>query len=235
MFLKKVYNLFFSPHKHFVKELSEIIGFVPSNIEVYLLAFKHKSYDKQNNERLEFLGDSILDAVVSEELYKYFEGSNEGDLSKLRSKIVSRSSLNNIGEKLNILPFLKHRIIQIDQAETNLAGNTLEALIGAVYLDLGYKGTATFIRKKILTPFVKWETLDTDVIDYKSLLHTYSQKENVSLEYIVVSEKEYHDLAKFEIAVLVDGKVVGKGYGKNKKTAQQEAAQKAVNLMKIAR
>lgn len=231
MLYRKIYNLFFSPHKLFVRDISKVLGFVPNNISFYLLAFQHKSFSKQNNERLEFLGDSILDAVVSEILYKNFKVGNEGDLSKLRSKIVSRTSLNNIGKKLGILDFLKHRIVQMEQAENNLAGNTLEALIGAVYLDLGYKGSAKFLKNKILTPYINWESLNEEVVDYKSVLHTYAQKENLELEYIIINEKNYHDLAKFEIEVKIADKVIGKGFGKNKKIAQQEAAKIALESL----
>jgi ribonuclease-3 len=232
MVFKKIYNLYFSPHALFVKEVSKVLGYIPNNLSYYLLAFKHKSYSKQNNERLEFLGDSILDAVVSEYLYKNYKAGNEGDLSKLRSKIVSRTSLNEIGNKINILSFLKHKILQIEQAEYNLAGNTLEALIGAVYLDLGYKGAAKFLKKKILKPYVNWETLNEEIVDYKSLLQNYAQKENLALEYITINEKNHHDLAKFEIDVKLGDTIVGKGFGKNKKIAQQEAAQNALESLK---
>jgi ribonuclease III len=235
MFFKKIYNLYFSPHKAFAKKIRKITGFTPLDIEPYILAFKHKSRYKESNERLEFLGDSILDAVVTEELYYKYQKGNEGDLSKLRSKIVSRKRLNIIGNELNLLSLLKYRSMQMPQGETNLAGNTLEALVGAVYIDFGFRKTAVFVRKKILKPYIDWSKLSEEITDYKSILHTYTQRENLSLQFIVLSEKPQHDLSKFEVEVLVGEKSYGKGAGKNKKAAEQAASHNALIKLNVIR
>jgi ribonuclease III len=228
MCFQSVYNLFFSPHRLLVRKLNKILGFVPGKIHLYNQAFQHKSLFKNNNERLELLGDSILDAVVTEVLYHRFSKENEGDLSKLRSKIVSRKRLNHIGNDLNLLQMLQYRKSNIQTDGSNMAGNVLEALIGAVYLDKGYKRAARFVEQKILKPYINWDRLSEEIIDYKSLLHTYAQKENLELVYAVSSEKHQHDDEKFEVEVLLGGTRMGTGTGKNKKAAEQAASHKAL-------
>jgi ribonuclease III len=235
MFLKKIYNLYFSPHRIFARKIKKITGIAPVDINHYILAFRHKSRYKESNERLEFLGDSILDAVVTEELYYKYQKGNEGDLSKLRSKIVSRKRLNIIGNELNLLSLLKYRSMQMPQGETNLAGNTLEALVGAVYIDFGFRKTAVFVRKKILKPYIDWSKLSEEITDYKSILHTYTQRENLSLQFIVLIEKPQHDLSKFEVEVLVGEESYGKGAGKNKKAAEQAASHNALIKLNVIR
>lgn len=233
MLLRSWYNKLFSPHKAFVNKLSPILGFVPQDISVYLRAFRHKSLFRKNNERLEFLGDSILDAVVSHEIYLKFKNKNEGDLSKLRSKAVSRVRLNAIGKSLNLIDLLEFKIPASISKPSSLHGNTLEALVGAVYLDKGYKVAYNFTLKKLIKPHINWNQLDKEIFDFKSLLFHHAQKHSQTLTFEVDNEDAKGNNKKFEVSVHLNGENLAQGSGKNKKSAEQVASKAALIKLKI--
>lgn len=233
MLFKQLYHRYFSPNKKFNTQLALLLGFMPSNMKPYQLAFKHKSRFKHNNERLEFLGDTILDAVVSHEIYLKFHKKNEGDLSKLRAKAVSRETLNNIGKELKVVDLLEYKIPKVRSESSNLAGNTLEALIGAVYIEQGYSGCYDFVKNRILKPFVHWNTLDRKITDFKSLMFNHAQKYNKSLTFDILEELASSSNNRFEVAVNLDGKELARGKGKNKKNAEQQASKRALKFLKI--
>lgn len=233
MLFKKVYNLYFSPHKLFIRKLYSLLGFIPQNVDLFIKAFTHKSISKSNNERLEFLGDSIFDAVVTEMLVEKFQDKKEGDLSKLRAKIVSRNKMNEIGNKLNLLSILKFKNLNSPEATTNLPGNTLEALVGALYLDLGYSKAKKIILHKIIYPNINLKDLDNQVINYKSLLNEWAQKHNHTITFKILKEDSSINQEKFEVALFLNGENKATGKGKNKKTAENAAARSAYEWLQI--
>ena len=203
-----------------------------NNISLYRLAFKHKSKNQENNERLEFLGDSILDAVISEIIYKNFPNKNEGELSKLRSKMVSRNMLNQLANHLDLLSLLSYRETHTRQGLQNSEGNALEALIGAIYLDQGYRACSKFIEQKLIKPYINWEKLEKEVVDHKSLLYTYCQKESKLPQFKMLTENMEDESKRFHIALKIDGEKVAEGFGKNKKVAEQKAAKSFLKSIK---
>ncbi len=153
-FIKRIYNYYFSPDKMLAKRLKSLTGFVPANLQIFKLAFSHKStisdkaYALQNNERLEYLGDAVLGTIVAEYLFKKYPNSNEGFLTKMRSKIVKRKSLNKIGDKMGLDMLLAE--YNNTRLSRSMLGNAVEALVGAVYLEQGYVRTKRFIIRKVL-------------------------------------------------------------------------------------
>jgi ribonuclease-3 len=201
-----------------------LTGLEAKNLNLYQLAFKHKSKNLDNNERLEFLGDSILGAVVSEIIYKHFPFKNEGELSMLRSKLVSRSMLNYLANKLGLLQHLSYRATHTQDGLQNSEGNALEALIGAIYLDKGYSACQKFIRFKLIEPHIDWQRLESSVVDHKSLLYTYCQKENKQLRFLSLGEDVKNFDGRFHIALKIDGLQVAEAKGKSKKIAEQKVS-----------
>lgn len=204
--------------------MENLISTEIKDISLYQLAFKHKSKNLENNERLEFLGDSILDAVVSEVIYKQFPKKNEGDLSKLRSKLVSRRMLNSLASKLGLLEHLSYRATHTEDGLQNSEGNALEALIGAIYLDLGYIACEKFIKQQLIKPHINWQELEENIVDHKSLLYAYCQKENKRIGFHFIEEDMGNLQDRFHIALKIDGEPMADAKGKSKKIAEQKAA-----------
>lgn len=213
--------------------ISNAFGFKPKDLSHYKLALTHSSVaelDKDgirlSNERLEFLGDSVIDSVMADYLYHKFPALSEGELTKMKAKIVSRRSLNYIGEQIGIATCLNCNLGNQDMHRSML-GNAFEALVGAVYLERGYN----FTFEKLLNLFKRFEidSLVHEEIDYKSKLHEWCQKKRKSLKYIVVDEEQKNGASSYTIEVLIDNKAFGSGRGKSKKHAEQEASKKACN------
>lgn len=213
-------------------------GYAPRNLTVYRLAFTHVSVLKngnarseESNERLEFLGDAILGSVTAEFLYYKYVRRDEGFLTELRSKIVNRASLNDIAIRLGLDAMLEY-----DPAGTwmnrSMFGNTLEAFIGALYLDLGYRRARHFIVQRLLAHCVNVETLaDTDT-NYKSKLMEYAQKNKMNpVRYEVVEERPSGRLREFTVAVKIGQQVLGYGTDTKKKFAEQKASEAALSKL----
>jgi ribonuclease-3 len=198
---RQFYNLYLSENKDLANEIREISGFVPKEIFLYKLALTHSSSIKKSrkslsgskavakgcNERLEFLGDSILDSVIAEYLFKIYPTKDEGFLTEMRSKIVNRKSLNEICRKLRIDILIRHN--QSGAVNESMFGDALEAFIGAVYLDLGYKKTKAFIHHRIIDPHIHLHTVENQIISYKNKLIEYVQKTKMGmLMFDVISE-----------------------------------------------
>tara|TARA_B110000914_G_scaffold202029_1_gene194702 strand:+ start:181 stop:882 length:702 start_codon:yes stop_codon:yes gene_type:complete len=232
IFFRNLYQIFFSKKTPFNQYLNQILGFYPRNLVFYKLAFQHKSKSKESNERLEFLGDTILDTVISKELYFRFPNKNEGELSKLRSKVVNRSFLNHIGKLLVLEKYLNFQLNSISIDKTNIRGNTLEALIGAIYLDGGIVLVEKFLQDKIFKNHINWNEIDQKVLDFKSKLIQYSQKYSVPLEYGLIREEQTNQKnTEFEIQVILDGNVLAKAKGSSKKKAEQLASKLALETL----
>jgi ribonuclease-3 len=219
--------------------LFRILGFYPQNIEYYKIAFAHKSQafrDKKgqllNNERLEFLGDAVLDTVVADILYHRFEGKREGFLTNTRSKIVSRETLNRVAEEIGLLGLVKFNTRQ--SAHNNyMGGNAFEALIGAIYLDKGYEVCKQFIENRIIGKYIDVEKISRKEVNFKSKLIEWSQKNRMELSFVLL-EQGYDEFNSptFESEVIIEGIHAGRGKGYSKKESQQVAAQESLNMIK---
>ncbi len=225
--IKKIYNRLFSSDKQLTAYIKGVTGITPSNLQLYRQVFQHRSKylePKDNNERLELLGDSILDAIVCEFLYKKYPYKEEGFITELRSKIVNRKSLNEVGTRLGLLEQLKFNRKSINDASKDLAGNTFEALVGAVYLDNGFDRTRSFVQKRVLQNLIDVDELQATNTDYKSQIYHYIQREGKSIEFKVAEEKHRNRRAYFIINLEIDGRFISTGEGFSKKTAEQNAA-----------
>lgn len=223
-----------SGNKDFVRKLYRLTGFFPGNHKVYKIAFTHKSasiqFDSEryiNNERLEYLGDAILAAVIADYLFSYFPFKKEGFLTKIRARIVSREQLNEIAIKLGLQELI---ISQLKVNGTkNIYGNAFEALIGAIYIDKGYKKTKRFIIKKIIKKYININELIQSDSDYKSKLIELAQKNKLEIVFEDSDgELNEQNVPFFKSSVKINNKIFGKGTGNSKKEAQQQASREAL-------
>ena len=218
---------------NFFLELQNILGFKPKKKSFYIKAFTHRSLnlkDKKGNplnyERLEFVGDAMLSAVIAMYLFNEVPHGDEGYLTKMRSKIVSREHLNEIGKELNLIGLVKSRIPK-DNFGDNIHGNLFEALLGAIYLERGHKACEKFIYRNVINPYVDIETLEGRVISYKSLLIEWCQKEKKSFSYDVYEDTGKDALKHFSVKLSIDEKVVSKARATSKKKAEEKASKRA--------
>jgi len=216
----------------------KILGFFPGDIRVYEEALRHKSFRELesgkyiNNERLEFLGDAILNAIVADIVFKKFKTKNEGFLTNTRSKIVQRETLDHIATELGL-----HKIIvsatKINAQKSHIVGNALEALIGAIYLDKGYDITYKFIENQIIERYLNIEKLAKKEINFKSKLLEWCQKYRVELVFeLIESFKDEESNPVFQTQVKLNGLLSGVGIGNSKKAAHQEAAKMALKKLR---
>ncbi len=234
--IRKLYNQFFSSDKQLASYIKTITGIVPSNLKLYKQVFQHRSKfvePKENNERLELLGDSILDAIVCEFLYKKYPYKEEGFITELRSKIVNRKSLNEVGAKLGLVDKLMFNRKSMNDVAKDLAGNTFEALVGAVYLDTDFQATKNFILRRVLKNLIDVEILEQTNTDYKSQMFHYIQREGKSIDFKVREERLRNRRAYFVIDLEISGKPVAQGEGYSKKMAEQNAAMNALRKLGI--
>ena len=218
---------------NFFAQIKKILGFKPKKIQIYKTAFTHRSMnirDKDGNainyERLEFLGDAMLGAVIASHLYLEVPGGDEGYLTKMRSKVVSREHLNELGKDLNLINLIESKIVA-SQFGDNIHGNLFEALIGAIFLDKGFKYCEKFIYNRVIIPYVDIEQLEGKVISYKSLLIEWCQKEKKTFSYNVYEDTGNDDIRHFSVKLSVDNKVVSKARATSKKKAEEKASKRA--------
>lgn len=222
----------FSTDRKFSGTLKRLLGFYPRNIALYRMAFRHKSATQnspdsinESNERLEFLGDAILGALVAEHLFSTFPFEDEGFLTKLRSKVVSRHHLNSIARKMGI-----PQIMNMNDANfegSSIYGNALEALIGSIYLDRGHKKTKEFILNRFFGLYVDLHELETVETDFKSRLTEWSQKEKQELEFKVLQDPHNSKDRGYHVGIFVGKAMVAEASHHSKKRAEQMAAEKA--------
>lgn len=237
-FLKRI-RLLLHPKKGSYFALYKILGFYPNNITFYEEALLHKSSSGENaswryhnNERLEFLGDAILDAVVADIVFKRFKNRDEGFLTNTRSKIVKRESLDKISRELG-LNKLVVSATRVKSQKNHILGNALEAFIGAVYLDQGYRKTYRFINEKIIQVYLNIDTLAKKEMNFKSKLLEWCQKFRVNMRFNLLENFTDHDNNPvFQSQVLLNGLLAGIGTGYSKKESQQQAAQMALKKIK---
>lgn len=232
--LKKIYNYHFSTDKGLARRLNEILGFIPSDIALYKLAFFHKSSNSpngkpvaaQNNERLEFLGDAVLGTIVAEYLFNKYPNTDEGFLTKMRSKIVKRSSLNKIGDKMGLDVILQE--YNTTRLSRSMLGNAVEALVGAIYLECGYEKTKRYVIRTLLRKYLDIHELETYDDNYKSQLLEWCQKNGKTVSYKVIAKYKYDKRDRYKVAVLIDGLKFGTSDDFNKKSAEQMASEQAL-------
>ncbi|MCS6819536.1 MAG: ribonuclease III [Chitinophagales bacterium] len=228
--LGQLINRYFSGDKDLLKFIKGITGVTPKKLKLYRQVFCHRSKFSQpelNNERLELLGDSILDACVCDFLLKKFPYKDEGFITMLRSKVVNRKQLNEIGERLGLTSRLDYQRNQLSESAKDIAGNTFEALVGALYLDAGFEKTKKFIQQRVLSQMLDIESIMASEHDYKSKLFHYAQREGKKLEFVLHKHEKVKNRSYFVIHLFIDGNFVSAGEGFNKKTAEQSAAMHA--------
>ena len=231
--IRNILNSRSSKGGNFFNILTTILGFKPKTIAYYKKAFTHRSLNQKdsegnaiNFERMEFLGDAMLSAVVASHLFKAVPGGNEGYLTKMRSKVVSRKHLNELGKDLKLIEHVQTNISK-DQFGVNIHGNLFEALVGAIYLDRGYKYCKRFIYARVIDPYVDIEQLEGKVISYKSLVIEWCQKEKKEFDYEVYEDTGNDELKHFAVKLRINDRVVAKARATSKKKAEEKASKRA--------
>ena len=217
----------------------KILGFYPRNIQLYQQALLHKSTSLRsekgrplNNERLGFLGDAILDAIVGDIVYKHFEGRREGFLTNTRSKIVQRETLNKLAVEIGLDKLVKYST-RSSSHNSYMYGNAFEAFIGAIYLDQGYERCKRFMEEKIFKNYIDLDKMSRKEVNFKSKLIEWSQKSKVEVSFELIEQfldEDYNPM--FHTEIRIEGISAGKGTGYSKKESQQNAAQAALKKIK---
>jgi len=216
----------------FYNSMQKLLTFSPKNILFYEEAFTHRSLKKVNKngnpfnyERLEFVGDAMLSAIIALYLFKKVPTQSEGYLTKMRSKIVSRDHLNELGKDLNLIAFVRSKIPKKNIGD-NIHGNIFEALVGAIYLDRGYLYCDHFIHNKVINPYVDIPKLEGKIMSYKGLIIEWCQKQKK--KYCVeIYEDSGNQIRKyFSVKINIDGRLVAKGRATSKKKAEEQASKR---------
>lgn len=216
-----------------------ILGFYPRNIRLYEQALLHKSTAVRsekgrplNNERLEFLGDAILDAIVGDIVYQHFEGKREGFLTNTRSKIVQRETLNKLAVEIGLDKLIKYST-RSSSHNSYMYGNAFEAFIGAIYLDRGYECCKQFMERRIIEPYIYLDKLSRKEVNFKSKLIEWSQKNKMEVSFELIEQSlDKENNPVFQTEVRIEGILGGSGTGYSKKESQQNAAQMTLKKIK---
>lgn len=236
LWASRIFSRFSGTDRNLRAQLELLLGFTPKHLPYYQLAFTHRSNIEvitENNERLEFLGDAILGAIVAEYLFKKYPYQPEGFMTEMRSRMVRRESLNALALSMGI-----NKMVQFNQNDralgrSHIFGNALEALVGAVYLDQGYPRTRTFIQKQLIKAYMDIDVIEATDTNYKNKLLSWAQRGGQKIVYDTESEKMEGARKIFTIVVMLDDKPVAKGTGYNKKEASQDASLKAIKALGI--
>jgi len=232
------FKQFFKEEKgaSFKKQLKNVLGFSPDNLSLYKTALTHRSVREnadENNERLEYLGDAVLSALIADYLFMRYPYREEGFLTEMRSKMVNRQQLNEIALRMGLKKITLYNKSDGSLKISQIFGNTLEALVGAIYLDRGYKKTAKWVTERIILPHMFIDDLELLEINHKNKLYGWANKNGKVLEFETVEEKVENGRRLFTIAAVVDGSKIAEGKAFNKKDASQIAAQMAVAMLGI--
>jgi len=218
----------------FEKQLQNVLGIKPGNILLYTAALSHRSVKEgadENNERLEYLGDAVLSAIIADYLFKKYPYKGEGFLTEMRSKMVNRQKLNDIAVKIGLKKITLYNKFDGSLKSSQIFGNTLEALVGAVYLDKGYAKTQNWVSKLMILPHLDVNVLESIDINLKNKLIGWASKNGKVLEFETLEEKLENSRRIFTIAAVLDGEKLALGKGYNKKDASQIAAQLAIEKL----
>ena len=233
-------RLHFQDDQELRRQLREIMGFYPKDIEHYKIALTHKSSGQRNekgrplnNERLEFLGDAMLDAVVGHIVFEHFKGKREGFLTNTRSKLVSRDSLGKLAQEMGLDELIQSKGQQQRTHNSYMAGNAFEALVGAIYLDQGYNAVRRFMEQRILKQMVNIDKVAYKEVNFKSKLLEWTQKNRVRMEFKMQKQsKDAKGSPVFGYQVFIEGQAGGKGQGYSKKEAQQLSAKETLERLR---
>jgi ribonuclease-3 len=220
--------------KTFKIQLTNILGFSPKNLTLYKTALSHRSMREgadENNERLEFLGDAVLSSVIAHYLFRKYPYKGEGFLTEMRSKMVNRQKLNEIALKMGLKKITIYNKFDSALKTSQIFGNTLEALIGAVYLDRGYKQTKTWVEEYMIYPHLFADDLESIDINIKNKLYGWASRNGKLLEFITIKESIENGRRLFTIGAMIDGEIMAEAKGFNKKDASQLAAQQAIDKL----
>ncbi len=223
-----------SPEASFEKQLKNVLGIKPGSLLLYRTALSHRSVKEtaeENNERLEYLGDAVLSAIVADYLFKRYPYKEEGFLTEMRSKMVNRQQLNDIALKMGLKKLTFYNKFDNSLKGSQIFGNTLEALVGAVYLDKGYAKTSNWVLKQIVIPHMFVDDLELIDINLKNKLIGWANKNGKTLNFELAQEKMEGSRRLFTINAVLDGEIISIGKGYNKKDASQVAAQVAVEKL----
>ncbi len=236
--IKEVYNYYLSPDKSLAKKLRSVLGYTPRNLSLYKLAFYHKSMNdaqtqnNQHNERLEYLGDAILSTIVAEYLFKKYPTRDEGFLTKMRSKLVKRKTLNSLANDMGLDIILS--AYSQGRMSKSMLGNAFEALIGAIYLERGFRGTKDYVINEVLLKHLDIHELEILDDNFKSQLLEWGQKNGINVDYRLVSKYKQDKRDRFKVAVMVGGDEVSNADDFNKKAAEQLASSRALQKLNIS-
>ena len=232
-FIKRHIKTVSGKEKEQYKALRKLLGFTPNDISLYTLAMTHRSAspllpdgnrNPANNERLEFLGDAVLETIVSNYLFRELPGVTEGELTQIRSRIVNRMMLDEISKRMGIDRYLV-KSDNNNKTQKHVVGNALEALIGAIYLDRGYEFTNRFVLEAILCRYVDIKDIMNTETDFKSRLIEWCQKSKRSIKFSTVQDNESTtQVPYFKSRIIIDGIELGHGKGNSKKEAEQKAS-----------
>ncbi|MEE4000165.1 ribonuclease III [Tenacibaculum sp. FZY0031] len=236
-FLRRIVKPQNKADENFYYELKELLNFKPIKLSYYKKAFTHRSLklvDSNghpiNYERLEFLGDAILGTVIASYLFKKVPEGDEGYLTQMRSKIVSREHLNNLGKDLELIRFVKSNISK-EHVSNNIHGNIFEALIGAIYLDRGYNYCHQFIYEQVIMPYVDIERLEGKISSYKGFVIEWCQKQKKKYKFESYEDSGNQNKKHFSVRVSIDGNIIAKGRATSKKKAEEIAAKRVYFAM----
>ncbi|GAA4452185.1 ribonuclease III [Rurimicrobium arvi] len=231
--LTRLKNLFL-PDKELSAQLEHLLGFKPKHLPYYQLALLHRSKNDElarNNERLEFLGDAYLGAIVAEYLFKKYPTQSEGYLTEMRSRIVRRETLNNVANRMGLQKLVQYNTQDRGIERSHIFGNALEALVGAVYLDQGYTRTRTFVIKQFLHAYVDVEMMASTDTNYKNQLLNWAQTNRQSLSFELMTDKREGARRMFTVGIFLNDALFCEGTAYSKKEAGQVAARKALELI----
>ncbi|HMP93679.1 MAG TPA: ribonuclease III [Phnomibacter sp.] len=218
------------------KQLKNVLGFKPGKLNLYTTALSHRSVrdtPEENNERLEYLGDAILSAIVADYLFMRYPKRGEGFLTEMRSKMVNRQMLNDIAVKMGVKKITLFNKIDGSLKNSQIFGNTLEALVGAIYLDKGYRRTVRWVTRSIIIPHLFMDDLEAQDINVKNKLIGWASKQSKAIDFETLEERQEKGRRLFVVGVKIDGQLMAAGRGYNKKDASQMAAQQAAEKLGI--
>ena len=231
----KLFNSIKKEDQKIIKAILFLFGFEPVNINLYKLALLHKSKNEnESNERLEYLGDAVLNLIVAEYLFKKYPFKDEGFLTKIRSKIVSRESLNNLGRKVGLKELINFKNVnEYSKNYNSIYGDALEAIIGAVYLDVGFEYCQEYIVKNIIIPYYNFDELVNKTHNFKSKILEWSQKEKKLIKFSTKKIILKNNSSQFESILIIENKEISKGFGSNKKSAEKDASRLACEKLEL--
>ena len=238
--VSEIFRKYDQEEKSLSKAILNITGKKPLHIGLYKLATLHSSAstekingNRESNERLEFLGDAVLDLVIAGYLFRKFPFKDEGFLTDIRARMVNRESLNWLALKIGIPDIIKFNKTP-KSVPRSILGNALEAIVGAVFLDRGYAFCKNFVEKKLIIPHLDINEIIQNNPNQKSIIIEWAQKENHDLRFETVNVNEDKKRKEFTVQIFVDDKPIGKGFGLSKKKAEQDAAQKSCEMLKLS-